>query len=307
MGRGTQERAEHAVLLFGNRCLCVVRAETGLAKILADGGPVCGGADGQADGHHAAVCIVAVGLLAAGPDAAGWNREPPGHLEGRAVAGLEAAAGKDPVALSFSRECGDHSNGAATCGAYLRRVPACHSNRECNPGLRAVLVENALASAACSQLSLPRKYSPGLAMDFIGAGFNRCHCSRCYLSPQGLLAGGMVLVSGHFGSGHRPGAGWRCRHGRSLRLHPADRNFRNDRLGPRRLGGGESSPHGLAGNPAIVRVAGFRPRHFSADKILGQRLRSVVAHAGGDGTESLCTFRPGGGAPQRPEPGNDTE
>jgi len=67
-----------------------------------------------------------------------------------------------------------------------------------------------LASAACSQLSLPRKYSPGLAMDFIGAGFNRCHCSRCYLSPQGLLAGGMVLVSGHFGSGHRPGAGWRC-------------------------------------------------------------------------------------------------
>jgi len=34
------------------------------------------------------------------------------------------------------------------------------------------------------------------------------------------------------------------------------------------IGGGESSPHGLAGNPAIVRVAGFRPRHFSADKIL---------------------------------------
>ena len=52
------------------------------------------------------------------------------------------------------------------------------------------------------------------------------------LSPQALLAGGMVLVSGYFGSGHRPGAGWRGRHGRSLCLHPADRNLRNDCLGP---------------------------------------------------------------------------
>ena len=51
-------------------CLCVVRAKAGLATISAGGGAVCRGADGQADGHYSAVCLVAAGLLAAGKNAA---------------------------------------------------------------------------------------------------------------------------------------------------------------------------------------------------------------------------------------------
>ena len=51
-------------------CVCVVCAEAGLAAIYAGCGAVCRGTDGQADGHHAAFCLVAAGLLAAGQNAA---------------------------------------------------------------------------------------------------------------------------------------------------------------------------------------------------------------------------------------------
>ena len=82
-----------------------------------------------------------------------------------------------------------------------------------------------------ASLSPFRNRAPGVAMDFVCAGFDRHHRVRCCLSPQALLAGGMVLVSGYFGSGHRPGAGGRGRHGGPLCLYPADRNLRNDCLG----------------------------------------------------------------------------
>ena len=118
-----------------------------------------------------------------------------------------------------------------TRSAYLEAVPARHTNRECRRGLWAVSVENALASAACCVLSPSRNCTPGVAMDSIGAGFDQCHGARSCFSQQALLGGGMVLVSGYFSSGHRPGAGGGCRHGRSLCLRSADRNLCDDCLG----------------------------------------------------------------------------
>ena len=51
---------------FGDRCLCLVRPKAGLAPLPADGRDVCRELDGQADGRHAALRLIAVGLLAAG-------------------------------------------------------------------------------------------------------------------------------------------------------------------------------------------------------------------------------------------------
>ncbi len=48
---------------------------------------------------------------------------------------------------------------------------------------------------------------------------------------QGLLAGGMVLVSGNVDSRHRSGAGWRGGDGRPLCLHSADRDLCDDGVG----------------------------------------------------------------------------
>ena len=50
----------------------------------------------------------------------------------------------------------------------------------------------------------------------------------------------------------------------------------------------KENPHGLAGNSGIVRVDGAGLRHLSPDELLGERLRPVVAHAGGRRNESLC-------------------
>src|ERR1700683_3752349 len=65
VGGGAEECAEHAFLFLGDRRLWVVRPEAGLAAISAGGGAVCRRTDGQADGHHAALCLVTAGLLAA--------------------------------------------------------------------------------------------------------------------------------------------------------------------------------------------------------------------------------------------------
>ena len=60
----------------------------------------------------------------------------------------------------------------------------------------------------------------------------------CWQIPHApLFARRLVVVSGNAGSGDRTGAGWRSRHGRPLRLHSADRHFRDDRVRRRRLGG----------------------------------------------------------------------
>ncbi len=60
--------------IVGDRCLWLVCPKAGLATISAGGGAVCRGTDGQADGHHAALCLVAVGLLAARQN--GWSLSP---------------------------------------------------------------------------------------------------------------------------------------------------------------------------------------------------------------------------------------
>ena len=65
VGGGTEERAEHVVLFVGDRSIWVVRAKAGVAALSTGSGVVRRRTDGEADGHHIAVCLVAAGLLAA--------------------------------------------------------------------------------------------------------------------------------------------------------------------------------------------------------------------------------------------------
>jgi len=137
-------------------------------------------------------CLDAAGLLAA------WQNGGQSGFRRRraAIDRIEAGAGENSVACSLGRQRMDHAHRAAngSCSAYLRSVSARHAHRECPRGLWAISLQNALARAACSLSPFP--HAPGMAVDFVGAGFDKYHGSRCYFSPQALLAGGWFWVSG---------------------------------------------------------------------------------------------------------------
>src|ERR1700677_4104744 len=141
----------------------------------------------------------------------------------------------------------DHSKGAANCSAYPRRVLLRHPDPECRRGLWVISVEDAVAFAAFA-LSPFGNCTPSMAMDSVRAGLAEHHRAGSRLSPQAILNGWMLLVSGNFNSGDRLGAGRRVRDGRSLCLCSADRSFRNGCVESRGLGGGEKSLDCLASN-----------------------------------------------------------
>ena len=159
---------------------------------------------------------------------------------------FEAGAGENPTARSLRGKFMDHANSPANGGARLRRILVGQPNPECGRGIRTLSLENGVACPA-RFLSAFHCRVAGMAMASIRCGLSRCYCVRNHLPQKALLAGWMVLVSGYFSSGHRPGAGGRVCHGRSLCLRSPDRNFRHDCLGSRRFGGGEtcSRPSGV--------------------------------------------------------------
>ena len=82
--------------------------EARVAALSAGGGVVRRGIDGQADGHHAALCLVAAGLLAAGRECRSKTLR---CKRGRSSGGngvtsgvFEAAAGENSAAFVFRRQ-----------------------------------------------------------------------------------------------------------------------------------------------------------------------------------------------------------
>ena len=73
------------------------------------------------------------------------------------------------------------------------------------------------------------------------AVLDRSERNRVAIPRSPLLARRLVVVSGNAGSSDRPGAGGRSRDGRPLCLHSADRDFRDDCVRRRRLGGIKSN------------------------------------------------------------------
>src|SRR5437764_7617019 len=72
-----------------------------------------------------------------------------------------------------------------------------------------------------------------------------------------IFAGGLVVVSGHFGSHDRFGAGRRAVDGRPVCVFTIDRIIRDDRLGSRRLGSAQASADAVARNPNRSRAPHF--------------------------------------------------
>src|SRR5579862_9039895 len=105
MGGRAQERLEHGPVLGSDWSLRVVHEEPALAAIFAGCGLICLGTDGQADGHHAAVCVAFTRLLAArshaGKSAACFCRETDG--------GLETGSRENSSSRSLRGERGGHS------------------------------------------------------------------------------------------------------------------------------------------------------------------------------------------------------
>jgi len=145
-------------LTFGMR-------RSGLASIPAGGGAVCHGTDGQTDGHYAAFCTAAAGLLALG-------RVETGRLPtlARSTRLGHAVLEKAPL-LCLSMASAVITLRVQKAGWRFEActIPAGCANRECSRCLWVVLVEDVLARAACP-LSAFCNCSSGLAMDSIGAG-----------------------------------------------------------------------------------------------------------------------------------------
>ena len=154
------------------------------------------------------------------------------------VAFARLVSEKVPLLVSVGGQRLDHPEGAAirNGGAQSASVPARDSNRERARGLRALSLEDALAGAACA-LSAYRARSSRVAMDALCGSLDKHHCIGDYLSPPSILARRMVLVSGNL----VPVIGLvqvgDASHGGPLCLRAIDRNFRDDCVGPFRLGG----------------------------------------------------------------------
>src|SRR2546425_11637046 len=72
-----------------------------------------------------------------------------------------------------------------------------------------------------------------------------------------IFAGGLVVVSGHFGSHDRCGAGWRTGNGRPLRVFTVHRTICDGLLGSSRLGAAQTCADAVAGNPNRSRAPHF--------------------------------------------------
>ena len=261
MGRGTQERTQHTVFLFLASLLMRGTPKNRIGGDICWWRPVRRGTDGQADGHHAAVCTVAAGLLAAGKNPLAGTGSRPATSKGEPWLGSRLLLEKIPLLI------------LSAASAWITLMAQRPAERSFEEFPLAIRVENAVVSyglylwkmlwPARLALNYPHPAcSPGMAMDFSALVL--------MASPRSSLsfaAGATCRLdgSGFWALWFRSLAWCRSasRHGRSLCLHPADRNLHHDRLGPRGFGGGERSPHDLAGNPGIVRIAGARHRHFS--------------------------------------------
>src|SRR5437660_10394006 len=91
-----------------------------------------------------------------------------------------------------------------------------------------------------------------------------------------IFAGGLVVVSGHFGSHDRCGAGWRTGHGRPLREFILDRIIPDGLLGSRRLGPAQASAGTVARNPNRSRATHSFSPNLSATRLVARDDYSMV-------------------------------
>ena len=107
---------------------------------------------------------------------------------------------------------------------------------------------------------------------------HRDHRAGVAIACAALSARRLVLVSGNAGSGHRPRAGWRGRHGRPLRLHPADWHLRDDFVWRRGFCATKET-RSRARNSCRYDPRCPCIRYSSPDRILAEQRRSVVSRA----------------------------
>src|SRR5207253_9932005 len=96
-----------------------------------------------------------------------------------------------------------------------------------------------------------------------------------------IFAGGLVVVSGHFGSHDRWGGGWRTGNGRPLRVFTVHRTICDALLGSSRLGAAQTCAAAVAGNPNRSRAPHFFPTYLSTTRLLARQHYALVPYVRG--------------------------
>src|SRR5213593_469958 len=96
-----------------------------------------------------------------------------------------------------------------------------------------------------------------------------------------IFAGGLVVVSGHFGSHDRCGAGWRTGNGRPLREFTFHRTICDGLLGSSRLGAAQIGAAAVAGPPTRSRAPPFLPTYFPTTRLLARQPSALVPYVRG--------------------------